>query len=163
MTTPGEVLTKINQELTERDEGDRFVTMILAQFDPRHRTMRYANAGHVPGYQLNDSGEMILEMGFKDLALGVLRDYEYSTSELTTLAPGYILTFLTDGITEAMNFNNMDFGIQRSLDIIHQYKQLSSNDIIDRLYQSVLEFSENQIPEDDITMVICKVTDTTVK
>jgi len=162
MASPGEVLTKINQELTVDDEGKRFVTMILAQFDPHHLTFRYANAGHVPGYLLSNSGEVISEMGFRDLPLGVLRDYEYSSNGFAELHPGYVSVFLTDGITEAMNFEKMEFGSQRALDIIQRYQNFSSPEIIDRLYQDVQAFSENQPQEDDITMVVCKVTDTTL-
>jgi sigma-B regulation protein RsbU (phosphoserine phosphatase) len=160
LSSPGEVLTKVNQELTAFDEGERFVTMILAQFDPRHHTLRYANAGHVPGYLLNTSGEMKVEMGFRDLPLGVLRNYEYSTSDLFELSPGFISVFLTDGITEAMNFDNMQFGRQRALEIIREYRQNSTIDIIDRLYQAVQVFSENQPLEDDITLILCKILDT---
>lgn len=161
MTSPGEVLTKVNQELTSNDEGERFVTMILAQFDTRHLTLRYANAGHVPGYLLSNSGEIISEMGYRDLPLGVVRDYEYSSSDYAALYPGYISTFLTDGITEAINFDNMQFGRQKALDIIRQHRQFSSPDIIDRMVQAVQAFSGNQAQEDDITLVVCKVTDTT--
>jgi sigma-B regulation protein RsbU (phosphoserine phosphatase) len=163
MASPGEVLEQVNQELTAVDEGERFVTMILAQFDPRHQTLRYANAGHVPGYLLNSSGEVLEEMSFKDLPLGILRGYNYSTSEPIPLQPGYVTAILTDGITEAMNFNNEVFGSQRAIDLILQHCQLDAIDIINRLYQSVQDFSENQAQEDDITMVICKTTEPSIK
>jgi len=159
MTSPGEILTKVNQELTANGEGERFVTMILAQIDTRHLTLRYANAGHVPGYLLSNSGEVISEMGYRDQPLGVLRDYEYSSSDQVALYPGYISAFLTDGITEAMNFDNVQFGRQKALEIIQQHRQFSSPDIIDRMYQTVQAFSENQPQEDDITLVVCKLTD----
>jgi sigma-B regulation protein RsbU (phosphoserine phosphatase) len=161
MISPGEVLTKVNQELTANGEGERFVTMILAQFDPHHLTLRYANAGHMPGYLLSNSGEIVLEMGYRDLALGVLRDYEYSSSDHADLFQGYISVFLTDGITEAMNFENMQFGKQKALSLIQQHRQFSSLDIIDKMYQAVQAFLDNQAQEDDITLVVCKVTDTT--
>jgi len=152
LTSPGEVLARVNQELTAVDEGERFVTTLLAQLDPRHHTLRYANAGHVPGYLLDASGEVILEMGFKDLPLGVLRDYEYSTSDHTPLEPGYIAAFLTDGITEAMNFDNQDFGSQRAVEVIRQQRHRSSTVIIDQLYRSVHTFAQNQTQEDDVTI-----------
>jgi sigma-B regulation protein RsbU (phosphoserine phosphatase) len=135
----------------------------LAQFDPRHQTLRYANAGHVPGYLFSSSGEVLEEMSFKDLPLGVLRGYKYSTSEPIPLEPGYVTAILTDGITEAMNFNNEVFGSQRAIDLISQHFQLDAIDIINRLYQSVQDFSENQAQEDDITMVICKTTEASIK
>jgi sigma-B regulation protein RsbU (phosphoserine phosphatase) len=131
--------------------------MILAQLDPRHHTIRYANAGHVPGYLIGDSGEAILEMRFRDLPLGVLRDYEYATSEHTPVKPGHVAAFLTDGITEAMNFDNQEFGRQRAVDIIRMHRVRSSSVVIDKLYQSVQTFTENQTQEDDITMVVCKI------
>jgi sigma-B regulation protein RsbU (phosphoserine phosphatase) len=159
LTSPGEVLSKVNQELTAFEEGERFVTMILAQFDPRHHTLRYANAGHVPGYLLNDSGEIIMEMGFRDLPLGVLRNYEYSTSDLFELNPGFISVFLTDGITEAMNFDNMEFGRKRAVQLVQEYRQHTTMEIIDRLYHSVHSFSGNHRLEDDITLVLCKILD----
>jgi sigma-B regulation protein RsbU (phosphoserine phosphatase) len=157
LTSPGEVLTRVNQELTVVGEGERFVTMLLAQIDPRHHTLRFANAGHVPGYLLNDAGQIILEMKFGDLPLGVLQEYEYASSEHTSLKPGYIAAFLTDGITEAMNFDGQDFGGPRVVEAIQQQRLQSSAVIVDHLYQSVHAFTHNQVQEDDITMVICKM------
>lgn len=154
---PGEVLTRINQELTADTDEERFVTMILARLDPNDFSLAYASAGHVPGYLLSSSGDVISVMRNTGIPLGCLQDYTFSSSEQIRLAPGNIAVFFTDGITEATDPDRTEFGFNQVIDTINRHRQASARQIVQRLYQAVRSFSENLPQEDDITAIICKV------
>jgi sigma-B regulation protein RsbU (phosphoserine phosphatase) len=157
LSDPGEILTRVNQELTADVEGERYVTMILARLDPRNRVLSYACSGHVPGYIIDKSGEISSVLGYKGIPLGVQRSYRYSSSERIQLNSGEIIVLLTDGITEAPAQNGEQFGGRRAIDLVHQNRNHPAVIILDRLYQSVQSFSSHQFQEDDITSIICKV------
>ena len=157
LSDPGEVLTRVNQELTTDVEGERFMTMILVHLDPRNLVLTYCCAGHVPGYILDRVGEVSSVMGYEDIPLGVLRDYVYTSNERIMLNSGDIIILLTDGITEAFSAEGEEFGSRRAMDLIHQNRSLSAENILDALVHTVRSFSNHQFQEDDITSVICKV------
>jgi sigma-B regulation protein RsbU (phosphoserine phosphatase) len=157
LSDPGEVLTRVNQELVADEEGERFVTMILASLDPRNLLLTYSCAGHVPGYVIDNAGEVSSVLGYTGIPLGVLRDYEYESSEKIQLNPGDIVVLLTDGITEAITPDNEEFGSRRAIDLVHHSRTQPAADILDHLYQAVQSFSNHQFQEDDITSIICKV------
>jgi len=157
LSDPGDVLTRINQELTADVEGERFVTMILAHLDPRNLVLTYSCAGHVPGYIINAAGETFSVMGYTGIPLGVLRDYTYFSSEKIVLNSGDIVILLTDGITEAIAQDSEEFGSRRAIELVYRHRGDSAELILDRLLQAVQSFSNHRFQEDDITSVICKV------
>jgi sigma-B regulation protein RsbU (phosphoserine phosphatase) len=157
LSDPGEILSRVNHELIGDVEGERFVTMILALLDLRKYSLTYSSAGHVPGYLINNKGEISSTMGYQGIPLGVLREYAYSTSENIKLHPGDIGVFLTDGITETITPDNVEFGSQRALDLIHRVRDQPAVSIVEHLYQTVKTFSKSRTLEDDVTSVICKV------
>jgi sigma-B regulation protein RsbU (phosphoserine phosphatase) len=157
LSDPGEILSRVNQELIGDVEGERFVTMILVLLDPSSYSLTYACAGHVPGYLIDKKGEISSTMGYRGMPLGVLRDYSYSSSERISLHPSDVVVLLTDGITETIAPDNEEFGSQRAVDLIHRVRNQPAVDIVEHLYQAVKTFSKNRTLEDDVTSVICKV------
>ncbi len=157
LSNPGEVLTRVNQELTADVEGERFVTMILAHLDPQKLQLTYSCAGHVPGYVIDTAGEVSSVLGYTGIPLGVLREYTYTTSEKIMLNSGDIIVLLTDGITEAIASDNEEFGGRRAIELVHRNRTHPANDISDRLFKAVQSFSNQKFQEDDITSIICKV------
>ncbi len=154
---PGEVLQKVNQELTADTDKERFVPTIIVRLDPEERSLIYANAGHIPGYLLNDSGEVASVMGITGIPLGCLADYEFSSSELIELTPGSLVSLFRDGITEAMGADKTQFGFDRALELIKRNRRTGARQVVEQLYQAARSFSGDRPQEDDITSVICKV------
>ena len=148
---PGEVLQKVNQELTAATGKERFVPTIIVRLDPEERSLIYANEGHIPGYLLNGSGEVISVMGITGIPLGCLSDYEFSSSELIELSPGSVVALFTDGIMEAMGADNPQFGFDRALDVIKRNRRSGARRVVEQLYQAVRSFSGDRPQEDDIT------------
>lgn len=108
--TPGEVLTKLNSLLVEDFPAGKFVTMVYAVLDPAARTVTFANAGHLRPLLMDDSGTRFLDTE-RGLPLG-LGCGDYSECQIS-LAEGSRLVFYSDGITEAENANEEEYGLDR--------------------------------------------------
>jgi sigma-B regulation protein RsbU (phosphoserine phosphatase) len=107
--TPGEVLTKLNSLLAEDFPAGRFVTMVYAVLDPAARTVTFANAGHLRPLLMDSSGTRFLDTE-RGMPLGLGGDY--SECQIS-LAEGSRLVFYSDGITEAENANEEEYGLDR--------------------------------------------------
>jgi sigma-B regulation protein RsbU (phosphoserine phosphatase) len=108
--SPGEVLTKLNQLLVDDFPAGKFVTMVYAVLDPATRTVVFANAGHLRPLFTDDEGEHFLDTE-RGLPLG-LSCGDYSETHFA-LSPGSKLVFYSDGITEAENANEEEYGLCR--------------------------------------------------
>ncbi len=108
--SPGEVLTKLNQLLVNDFPAGKFVTMVYAVLDPVARTVVFANAGHLQPLFIDESGEHFLDVE-RGLPLG-LSCGEYSETEVP-LSKGSRLIFYSDGITEAVDSGEEEFGLHR--------------------------------------------------
>jgi len=119
--TPGEVLTRLNELLVDDFPAGKFVTMVYGVLDPGSRTVVFANAGHLQPLFIDSNGEQFLEVE-RGLPLGLgCGDYSDSAIELT---PGSRLIFYSDGITEAMNGDDEEYGASRLVE--HAVKPGSS-------------------------------------
>jgi phosphoserine phosphatase RsbU/P len=135
---PAAMLTMLNQRLIGRS-GGHLATCLVAELRPGG-TMHVANAGHLPPY-LNGQ-ELDLE---GSLPLGAA-DVIDPSSRIITLEPGDRLTFLTDGVVEAMNSQNELFGFDRARTI--------SNQSAAAIVQRAQAFGQH----DDITVLSIKFT-----
>lgn len=107
--TPGEVLTKLNRLLAEDFPAGKFVTMVYAVLDPAARTVTFANAGHLRPLLVDDKGAHFLDTEC-GMPLGLGGDY---TQGQINLKEGSRLVFYSDGITEAANANQEEYGLER--------------------------------------------------
>jgi len=108
--TPGEVLTRLNQLLVDDFPAGKFVTMVYAVLDPAARTVVFANAGHLLPLLIDDQGEHFLDTE-RGLPLG-LGCGDYSETQVS-LSAGSKLIFYSDGITEAVNAREEEYGACR--------------------------------------------------
>jgi sigma-B regulation protein RsbU (phosphoserine phosphatase) len=108
--SPGEVLARLNELLAEDFPAGKFVTMVYAVLDPSTRTVTFANAGHLRPLFIDDAGEHFLDTE-RGLPLG-LGCGDYSETGIT-LSPGSKLIFYSDGITEAVNASEEEYGPSR--------------------------------------------------
>lgn len=154
---PAVILNLLNEELTADLDDSHYVTLILARLDPDRKILDYANAGHIPAYILNSAGEVISTLKSTGIPLGFLATEKYFRSESIPLSSGDVLTFLTDGITEAHANDESEFGDERAVEVICQRQSETARQIVDHLHQAVCEFTGKQVLEDDITSLICKV------
>jgi phosphoserine phosphatase RsbU/P len=149
-STPSEVLTKLNGLLVEDFPAGKFVTLIYAVLDPRERTVTFANAGHLPPLLVDATGSRFLatESG---LPLG-LSCGNYSESTVS-LGPDSRLVFYSDGITEALNAKEEEYGANRLA------SHATSSDVSAlAILDDVRAFAGGVLPNDDASIVFVKVT-----
>ncbi len=156
-TDPSEILALVNRALAA-DMEDRFITLILARLDPARRSLVYASAGHPPGYVLDARGERKTKLGSTAMALGVVPDGEFPCSDPLTLEPGEVAVFLTDGVVEARDPDDVVFGVDRALAIVRLYRHEPAATIVENLFHAVRAFARDVPPNDDISAVIIKAT-----
>jgi sigma-B regulation protein RsbU (phosphoserine phosphatase) len=143
--SPGEVLTKLNRLLVEDLPPARFVTMIYGVLDPASRTFAFANAGHLPPVLVNEDGARLLSTE-KGMPLGLTLG---SFSECTvSLGKGSRLLLYSDGITEATNANDEEYGAHRLMS--HLAKSDAS---LESIFADVHAFTNGTGLYDDATAI----------
>jgi sigma-B regulation protein RsbU (phosphoserine phosphatase) len=116
--------------------------------------MSYTNAGHNPPIVIRaDATVLRLETG--GAVLGVLPDWKYLQDQIQ-LTPGDRLVLFTDGLIEAQNSNGHEFGEDRLLDLLRNYRELSAQDLQKKLIEAIKSFSSGDF-SDDVTFVIMSV------
>jgi len=146
--TPSEVLTKLNKLLVEDFPTGRFVTMVYAVLDSNKGTLTYANAGHLPPLLVDSTGARFLEteMG---LPLGIRHG---SFSETTVpLCEKARLVLYSDGITEATNQNDEEYGPARLAAHL-----LSGGSCPEMLVEDVRAFANGAGLHDDATVIMLR-------
>lgn len=153
---PGKILTLLNHDLVSDLDNSNFVTLVLARLNSQQKTLDYASAGHPPGLLVDRNGN-VNELVSTGIPLGFMVDYHFQTSPARQLSAGNVVVFVTDGIIEARNQKQQDFGIERTLAIVRKYQKSQSRRVINRLDQAVRSFTENHPREDDMTAIVCRV------
>ena len=146
--SPGEVLTKLNQLMLDGFPSGRFVTLIYAVLDPARRALTFASAGHLPPLLVEDGGARFLdtETGMP-LGLGF-----GSFSEVTVeLRPQSRLVFYSDGITEAENRSDEQYGRSR----LEQHA-LGRDTSVESIVEDVRSFADGARLRDDATVILAK-------
>ncbi|NQT26797.1 SpoIIE family protein phosphatase [candidate division KSB1 bacterium] len=156
-TDPGILLTCLNHELAKDLRETHFVTLVLIRIDMRNKRMDYASAGHLPGYLLDQSGKTKQVMESTGIPLGFLPDYKYEKSHRINLKSGDYFVLLTDGIVEAHDLEENEFGLERALEVVKENSRRTTSEIHEQLHQAVDAFSSDQPQEDDLTSVIGKI------
>jgi phosphoserine phosphatase RsbU/P len=148
--SPGEVLTKLNQLLVDDFPAGKFVTLVYAVLDPAKRTVTFANAGHLLPLFIDNDGEHFLDTE-RGLPLG-LGCGDYSETQVT-LSEGSKLVFYSDGITEAVNAEDEEYGLCRLAE--HAVTPgASALSIVDE----VRSFADGSALRDDASVVLVGVT-----
>ena len=120
-------------------------------------SLRYVNAGHSPPLLLCETPGDIVFLKAKGIALGVIDEVELQEVEIE-LTSGDIIVLYTDGVTEAIDENEEQFGQEKLIRVISENRNLSAHGIIGRVDEKVKEFAGKQSQFDDITLIILKVT-----
>jgi sigma-B regulation protein RsbU (phosphoserine phosphatase) len=148
---PGEVLQRINRILLKDLPASRFVTMIYALLDIVHRRLVFANAGHPYPLLVDPGGARFLETE-SGLPLGI-REGTFAEREVQ-LPAGSRLVLYSDGLSEATNFTDEEYGTAR---IRRHFDSASAT--VDSLLDDVRCFVSGSPASDDLTVVMIHATD----
>ncbi len=148
-SSPGEVLSRVNETLLARIPANMFVTCFYAILDPNSGSLSYANAGHDPPY-VRRGGEAE-ELRARGMPLGLMPGMGYEEKE-TILEAGEAALFYSDGLVEAHDPKGEMFGFPRLRALIakHGEERSLGDFLMEELYSFVGEGWEQ---EDDITLV----------
>jgi sigma-B regulation protein RsbU (phosphoserine phosphatase) len=157
----GHLLTHLNEHIVADTRGDRFMTMFLAVIDVSTMTMRWASAGHDQPLIFDPAGAAVLaeiDDSAGGLPLGVSDGEQYTEQTYAPLRPGQVLLVGTDGLWEATNAADEQFGKQRVADALAATAHQSAAEIESAIYQRLQSFCQGCAMKDDVTYVVIKVT-----
>ncbi len=155
MGSPGDVLGEVNNLLTENNETIMFVTLLYAVFDPETGVLTYANGGHCNPLLVHSDGSSEELAHTKGVALGVMPDLEYREDHVT-LAPEDTLILYTDGVSEAMNAEGEEFGVERLRELFTNNPPSNAKEANEAVLQAVSEFAGNTPQSDDVTCLVIR-------
>ena len=139
---------------TNSQGGLRFTTAFLAEYDPLRRTLDYINAGHNNPILRRASGQ-IERLDVGGLPFGIQPEVKYQSATVT-LAPGDWLIIFTDGLVEAENARQEEYGEMRLLTAIEAGKSFEPSEMLKRL-MTELDFFVGTTPQhDDVTCMLIK-------
>ena len=150
-----DVLAEVNNVLADESPANMFVTVFYGVLDTRNGAFEYSNGGHNSPYLIStgESKKQIDDVG--GLLIGALKESAYE-SNIIMLKPGDTLFFYTDGVNEAFNTNNEEFGEERLGEALKNKNGISANDIVQQVIENVRIFTEGAEQSDDITCMALK-------
>lgn len=153
----GDILASLNRILyDDLDQAGLFITLFYVRYDAINRILTYSNAGHVPPLHFRQSETACRKLDAEGLIIGV-RKGEIFEEKKIQMQKGDILLLYTDGITEALNSADEQFGIARLCSSLNARHTESPQSIIDAIIMEVAAFTGTTAMEDDVTMIVMKV------
>ena len=150
--SPADCLSKVNDMLAEDNETCIFITLFYGVFDLRDGVFRYSNGGHNPPRLVRSDSRVEVVPATENLVLGIAPGHEYRNGEVQ-LAPGDALFLYTDGITEAQNANDEEFGEERLDAKLVSLGQVPAREIVTTVVDEVHAFAGDAPQSDDITCI----------
>jgi sigma-B regulation protein RsbU (phosphoserine phosphatase) len=154
VTDIGEIMVSVNRRLYHDTLPSEFVTAFYLELLADGSCMKYCNAGHEPLLLLREGRVTRLDAG--GLALGIEREEEYTSTE-QALLPGDVLLLVTDGLTEARNYDGQAYGRQRVEDSLIRHGHLPVETLASQLLWDVRRFAGLAPMGDDLTLVVIRV------
>lgn len=148
--TPSHILCSVNDMLIDSSDTGMFVTIFYAIYDTQSESISYANAGHCPPLLIRRNGEHQL-LVTHGKPLGIVSEL-ILPEESVSLNEGDLLIFYTDGIVEAMDKDDEQFGETRFLELVKESRDGPLPRIIDRIREAVIAFTGGS-QQDDITLL----------
>jgi serine phosphatase RsbU (regulator of sigma subunit)/anti-sigma regulatory factor (Ser/Thr protein kinase) len=158
---PAEVLSKVNEFVTDDIRKGMFVTAYYIILDSRERMISFASAGHNPMILYRGKSKETFYLNPPGFPVGItLPDINLFSNTIKAdrirLHPDDILVIYTDGITEAMNHKRELYGDERFLAAIRNYGHLDVVDFVNKVKEDILNFTGGFEQSDDITLVAVK-------
>jgi sigma-B regulation protein RsbU (phosphoserine phosphatase) len=157
------LLRSVNRLFYENIPPESYATLIFVDYNTAGSRLRYANCGHNPPLLLRNAKgkdaqkERMVEVEWlaaTSTVLGLFPEWECRVNEVD-LAPGDTLVLYTDGVTEAMNSTEEEFGKSRLLDTVQRYCHLPAGALLQAIVGNVQQYSGGD-QQDDITLVIAR-------
>ena len=143
----------VNRLFYECTEPGIYATLFLGIYDDETRRLFYVNCGHNPALLLR--GEVTERLVANVTVLGLFEEWECMVGE-TTLAPGDILALYTDGVVEARNANQKEFGEDGLVQTLSENRHLDAPSLVETVVATVQQFTAGE-QSDDLTLLVARV------
>jgi len=148
-------MTRLNKGTCANCPDNRFITFFTCIADPKTGEVVYTNAGHNPPLVVRAKGGFETLQGAGGMILGILPLAQYQESSVT-LDPGDILVLFSDGVTEAVDPDDHDFGEERLANLVALLRDRPAAEIVAEVHRAVHAFTQGAPAADDITVVIAR-------
>jgi serine phosphatase RsbU (regulator of sigma subunit) len=152
VVTPAATVTRVNRELVRRSVDSRFATLLYGVLTPDGR-LTYCNAGHNPPFVVGRRGVRRLDKG--GLIIGAFKEITFY-EETVQLDPGDVLIVFSDGVTEALSVDDLEFGEDRLLGCADAHREATAAVLLDSLIQAVRAFTVGAEQSDDLTALVLR-------
>jgi len=150
-----ETAERINKLICQNTTPEKFITCFIGILCTRKNDFQYVNAGHDPPIWFQKKKNQISNLDKGGLLLGVFPDAEYEQGKIS-LAAGDHIFFYTDGVTEAFNSNQDEFGEGALLEFILAESQNEPQVLVENLLSRISQHRGNADQSDDITLIDIK-------
>ena len=150
-----ELAARTNELLHATSPSNKFVTAILVEIDPATGAGRYVNAGHNDCFLLRRGGESVEMLKSTGLPLGMLPGLPYEEKSFQ-FEPGDLLALYSDGVSEAYDEEENEWGEERLLACLQSVNQDPAPRVVAKVFEEIDLFAGAAPQHDDITLLICK-------
>ncbi len=159
--SPANVLLKVHEHVNGDMKRGMFATMFYIVLDSRNRSISYASAGHNPMVLYRGSTDEVYFLKPKGFPLGIdLPDESLFAKTMAlqklSLQKDDLLLIYTDGVTEAMNSKNEQFGEDRMIQAVRENCHLPAAEVVQKIEESIARFVGGAAQSDDVTIVVIK-------
>jgi sigma-B regulation protein RsbU (phosphoserine phosphatase) len=153
-----DIIEALNFQVLENTKGEKFITFFAAIYDIRLKTMVYVNSGHNPPILWDKKhGIRLLEEG--STVLGAMHPLPFLNEGFVTNLEDFLLFCYTDGVTETINEEGNEFGVEKLLDYFNEENAYLKD--LKTIHQDIIvaldEFKGRNGYHDDITILSCRV------
>jgi sigma-B regulation protein RsbU (phosphoserine phosphatase) len=149
-------MSRLNKATCLKCPSNRFITFFFCVLDAATGELAFANAGHNPPIVMRASGEAIMLEGGGPV-LGILPIAPYR-EERAMVEVGDMLVLYSDGVTEATDPEQEEFGEARFIEVLKRYRKEPAEVIVDAVTKALTDFAAAAPQADDITLVVAKRT-----
>lgn len=150
-------IANVNRLVYEASSANRYATFFYGQYDPTTRQFDYVNAGHNPPmlFHCADGKWTVTRLDIGGVVVGLLESYSYQQGRVSMVA-GDVLVAYTDGISEAMNKADEEWGEERMIEVIEDCEGLTAQEVLQRIFSGADAFAAGAAQHDDMTLVILR-------
>jgi serine phosphatase RsbU (regulator of sigma subunit) len=153
--SPVQAFRKVNQQLLQMNSASMFVTLVYGILNISSGDFHFARAGHPSPYLLDGDGRYVDVPVSSGQALGLFGDLPVDEQHIHLPAGGTLLLY-SDGVSEIMDSNGVDFGLDSIYQTLHTNRIRPAQEICEQLWLDVQAHGGDEPQQDDFTTVIIK-------
>jgi len=151
------MIESVNNFINEEPHSNMFVTLFYGVLDRATNILTFVNAGHNPPLLLRKKTKEIIKLSTGGVVLGAMKGLKMAEKTID-LKEGDLLVLYTDGVTEAVNKQEEQFGEERLIKLIEKNQDLSPEDLKSMIIDQVYDFASGTKQADDITLMVLRRT-----